>query len=172
MRDLLYRLQAQSFSSHLGKKGNYSSRILYRVSRILILFSVGLLVFLLISCGKKEIKSLSEDSKIAQEAFNILDKLKKAYLERDHETLHEYTSKDYFTEIVGAIKNFDDAELSFTPTWVEIEDPTVYITVSWKGSWKLKGNVVDQRGIAIFEFKGRPLKLSGIHRDNPFGQPE
>ncbi len=168
----------QTSPSFLGKKiqsgiiVNFSSRILYRVSRLLILFSVSLLVFLLISCGKNEVKPVSEDSKIAQEAFNVLETLKTAYLERDHERLQEYSSNDYFKEIVAAIKNFDDMELSFTPTWVEIEDSKVYITVSWKGSWKLKGNVVDQRGIALFEFEGRPLKLSNIHRDNPFRQPE
>ncbi len=137
-----------------------------------ILFLIGFLFFSLISCSKKGIKPVSEESKIAQEAFEVLEKLRIAYLENDRRELENYTTKDYYVELLGVIKIFDEAKLFFTPTWVEIEDPTVYITVSWKGTWKQKDNVVEQRGISVFEFEERPLKLSKIHRDNPFRQPE
>jgi hypothetical protein len=128
---------------------------------------------LLISCGgKKEVKQVSPESKLAQEAFELAETLKNAYEKNDRETLQRNSTKDGYAELVGDIKAFDRADLTFTPTWVEIRDSSVYLTVSWKGTWVVKGKTTEERGLAVFILEGRPLKLSQIQRSNPFRQPE
>jgi hypothetical protein len=159
-----------------GRQGgiikNHSSCILHQASYAFIPFVVSLLVFILISCGKKEVKPVSAESKLAQEAFELAETLRIAYLENDLRKLEKNSTKDGYIELIGAIKNFDGAELTFTSTWLEIEESTVYLTVSWKGAWKAGGRISEERGVAIFEFEGKPLKLSKVHRANPFIQPE
>jgi hypothetical protein len=127
----------------------------------------------LTSCGgKKEVKQVSPDAKLSQEAFALADTLKNAYEKKDHETLEKNSTEDGYAELIGEIKAFDSAELTFTPTWVEIRDSKVYLTVSWIGTWTAKGKVSEERGVAVFVFEGRPLKLAHIQRSNPFIQPE
>jgi hypothetical protein len=127
----------------------------------------------LTSCGgKKEVKQVSPDAKLSQEAFALADTLKNAYEKKDRETLEKNSTEDGYAELIGEMKAFDSAELTFTPTWVEIRDSKVYLTVSWIGTWTAKGKVSEERGVAIFVFEGRPLKLAKIQRSNPFIQPE
>jgi hypothetical protein len=129
--------------------------------------------FLLTSCsGDKEVKKVSEESKIAQEAFNLADTIKNAYIRNDRETLEKVSTKDGYRDIIGVRKNFDSAELTFTPTWVDIQDSVVNLTVSWKGTWTVKDKVTEERGIAVFVFEEKPLLLARIQRANPFRQPE
>lgn len=128
---------------------------------------------LLTSCsGGKEVKKMSEESKIAQEAFNLAETIKNAYIRNDRETLEKVSTKDGYRDIIGATKNFDSAELTFTPTWVDIQDSVVNLTVSWKGTWTVKDKVTEERGIAVFVFEEKPLLLARIQRANPFRQPE
>jgi hypothetical protein len=128
---------------------------------------------LLVSCGgKKEVKPISAESKLAQEAFELIETLRNAYEKKDREALQENSTKAGYTELIGDIKAFDSAELIFTPTWVEIRDSSVYLTVSWRGAWTVKGKVSEERGLAVCVFEGSPLKLAQIHRSNPFSQPE
>jgi hypothetical protein len=130
-------------------------------------------VFLLVSCGTKEVKPVSTESKLAQEAFELAETLRKAYLRNDRETLQESsTNEGYRGDILGAMKSFDRAELVFTPTWVEIEDKTVSLTVSWKGTWTVIGKLTEERGVGVFVMEGKPLKLIQVLRANPFRQPE
>ena len=126
----------------------------------------------LISCGKKEVKKVSDESRTAREAFELAETLKTAYLDHDRKTLEENTTKDGFRELIGTMKSFDSAKLSFTPTWVEIEAPVVYLTVSWKGTWTVQDKKKEERGTAVFVMEGSPLKLAQIQRANPFQQPE
>ncbi len=130
------------------------------------------IIFFLISCGGKEVKKVSPESKLVQEAFTLAETIKKAYLKNDLETLEKNSTKEGFRELVGAMKSFNSAELTFTPTWVEIEDSTVNLNISWKGTWSVRSKVNEERGVALFVFEGKPLKLSQIKRSNPFRQPE
>ena len=111
-------------------------------------------------------------SQIAQEAFQLAETIKQAYLENNQEALESNATQDGYTELIGAIKNFDSAELEFVPTWVEIDDTVVKLTVSWKGTWNVSDFTKDNRGIAVFVMEGQPLKLASILRANPFRQPE
>jgi hypothetical protein len=126
----------------------------------------------LTACGKKEVKPVSQESQLTQEAFKLAETLKNAYLKNDRTTLERNATGNGYKELVSALKSFDSAELSFTPTWVEVQDSTVNLTVSWKGTWVFKGKTTEERGLAIFILEGKPLKLAQIQRSNPFRQPE
>jgi len=130
------------------------------------------MAMLLLSCGKKEVKPVSQESKLAQEAFQLAETLKNAYVKNDRGTLEESSTNDGYRELIGAMKKFDKAELTFTSTWVEIKDSSVYLSVSWKGVWTVGSKSTEERGLAIFVFEGSPLKLAKVQRDNPFRQPE
>jgi hypothetical protein len=133
------------------------------VSCLLLLFACG---------GDKEAKKVSPESLLAQEAFKLAETLKSAYVEKDRARLEVHSTESGYRELIGSMKSFDSAELSFNPTWVEIQDSTVHLTVSWKGTWSMKGKTTEERGMAVFVFEGTPLKLSQIQRANPFRQPE
>jgi hypothetical protein len=130
------------------------------------------LIIFLFSCGKEEVKKVSEESMIAQEAFRLAETIRTAYLDDDRKNLEKNSTKDGYVELIGAIKSFDSAELTFTPTWVEIEDSVVNLSISWKGIWIVSGEKKEERGVAVFVFEERPLKLSQVLRANPFRQPE
>jgi len=140
------------------------------IIRYTLLFTI--LAFLLTSCGKGEVKKVSVESQIAQDAFKLLEVLKNAYVENDRVILEKNSTKDGFRELVGALKSFDSAEVVFTPRWVEIEDSTVYLHIAWNGTWRIKGKRTEERGVAIFVLVERPLKLAQVLRQNPFRQPE
>ncbi len=124
------------------------------------------------SCGKDEVKKVSVESQIAQDAFRLVEVLKNAYVENDRVTLEKNSTKDGFRELIGALKSFDSAELVFTPKWVEIEDSTVYLHIAWNGTWRAKDKRTEERGVALFVLEERPLKLAKVLRQNPFRQPE
>jgi hypothetical protein len=129
-------------------------------------------ILLLVSCGKGEVKRVSQESKIAQEAFELADTIRNAYIKDDRETLEKNSTKDGYKELLNVIKTFDTADLTFTPTWVEIEDSKVSLTVSWKGTWIVRGKKTEESGVAIFLLEESPLKLEKVLRENPFRQPE
>ncbi len=131
-----------------------------------------IILFLLSSCGKKEIKPISEESRIAQEAFRLAEVIKEAYIKNNHITIQRNSTKDGYKELIGVMKSFDDVELTFIPKKVEIEDSTIYLTLTWNGIWIVRGKRIEDRGLAIFVMEGRPLKLSRVIRENPFRQPE
>ena len=134
---------------------------------------IGLLMaVLLLSCGKKEVKQVSQESKLAQEAFQVAETLRQAYVKNSRSTLEDNSTKDGYRELIGVMKKFDKVELSFTSTWVEIRDSSVYLSVSWKGVWTVGSKSREERGLGIFVLEGNPLKLATVQRDNPFRQPE
>jgi hypothetical protein len=133
----------------------------------------GLIILLLLSsCGKQEVKPVSEDSKIAQEAFKLAEVIKNAYVKNDRITMERNSTKEGYRELSGVMKSFDEAELLFTPRKVEIEDSTVYLNLTWNGTWTVGGKRTEDRGMAIFVMEGWPLKLDRVLRSNPFRQPE
>jgi hypothetical protein len=129
-------------------------------------------IVLLVSCGKKEVRPVSQESKIAQEAIGLAETIRNAYIKNDRETLEKHATRDGYRELIGAIKSFDSVELTFTPTWVDIDNSVVSLHISWKGTWVVGGKRTEERGIAVFVLEGKPLKLAQIQRENPFRQPE
>jgi hypothetical protein len=118
------------------------------------------------------VKPVSEDSKIAQEAFKLAEIIKNAYVKNDRVTIQRNSTKEAYQEFISAMKSFDNAELTITPRKVEIEDSTVYLNLTWNGTWSVGSKRTEDRGMAIFVMEGRPLKLSRVLRSNPFIQPE
>ncbi|HEX8949013.1 MAG TPA: hypothetical protein VF790_08640 [Dissulfurispiraceae bacterium] len=136
-----------------------------------LVFALVLLAFTA-SCGKKEVKRTSEDSKVATEAMALAETIKQAYLKNDLSALEAHTTRKGFKVISDMLKSFDSAELTFTPVWVEIEDNTVNLNVSWTGKWQKNGKVTEERGMAVFIMSSRPLKVDNILRTSPFKYPE
>ena len=130
-----------------------------------------LLVFV-IACGKKEVKKASPDSALSIEAFAVAENLRKAYVRNDRELLEKNTSKLGYISIAAARKNFDSAELTFTPALVELYGDSVHLYVSWNGVWKRGDDTIEDRGLAVFVMKEKPLKLDEILRSSPFNKPE
>lgn len=139
------------------------------------LFSVLITLIVAIAflgCSKKEVKPVSPESKLALEAFQIAEDLRKAYQENDRDALQELCTSDGYRELIGGMKKFDSVDLAFTPTWVEIANSVVSLSVSWKGMWSVEGRNREERGLGIFVLEGSPLRLARVKRDNPFVQPE
>ncbi len=126
----------------------------------------------LISCGKKEVKQVTYESKIAQEAFTVAETIKEAYLKRNLSEIEKNSTKEGYRELLGAMKSFDRANLIFEPKWIEIGKSTVSLKIVWNGTWVVREQTSEERGTAIFVFEGSPLKLSHILQANPFRQPE
>jgi len=131
-----------------------------------------LVLFFLVSCGKSEVKQVTEDSKTAKEAFALIGAIKDAYVKRDMKSIEGLTTRDGYRTVLGAMKSFDSAELTFNPAFVEIDGDTVNVNVSWKGVWKKDRKITDERGMAIFILREKPLKVHNILRANPFRYPE
>lgn len=129
-------------------------------------------LFVFMSCSSKEVKQETDESKKAREAFAVAETVKEAYLKRDLSAIENNTTKEGYREILGAIKNFDKADLTFSHKWVEIDKAAVSLKIAWSGTWVVSGQTTEERGTAVFVFEGRPLKLSRILRANPFRQPE
>ena len=137
------------------------------------LFMLGALMLVLASaCGKKEVKPVSQDSKIAEEAFSVADALRSAYMKKDFASAADKCSKEGYKDFIDSIKHFDSADLEFTPRWVEIDKTKVYLNIAWKGTWVVGKDTMRERGMAVFLLDGMPLKLVKIERGNPFKYPE
>jgi len=147
-------------------------RVVHQAPYMFMSFVVSLLILLLTSCGGKEVKPVSPESKSAQEAIVLAETIRNAYIKNDRETIEKHSTSDGYGVLIGMIKSFDSAELTFTPTWVEVENSNVSLHVSWKGTWVVGGKRTEERGIAVFVLEGRPLKLARVKRENPFRQPE
>lgn len=129
-------------------------------------------LFVFMSCSSKEVKQETDESKKAREAFAVAETVKDAYLKKELSPIENNTTKEGYREILGAIKNFDKADLTFSHKWVEIDKAVVSLKIAWSGTWVVSGQTTEERGMAIFVFEGSPLKLSRILRANPFRQPE
>lgn len=136
--------------------------------------AVILAVFALIAgCGgKKDVKTVSYESRIYQEAFSVVEALRVAYLKKDFSAIAERSTKQGYNDIINSIRHFDSAELTFTPNWVSIEQPKVFLNTSWKGSWTVGTETFRERGTTVFILEGNPLRLSRVTRGNPFKYPE
>lgn len=164
------RIICSNFRCHDGEKPVVKRRGI-------ISFAVILLLLLpLISCGKKAIKP-PQDVATAKDAITLIEELKVAYLEKKRTKLETLSTKKGYISLIGSIKEFNSAELEFTPKWVDIEGDRVDLQLSWEGIWKVtRGEGPEtsyhEKGLAVFILRGSPLRLDEIMRDNPFRQPE
>lgn len=138
--------------------------------RFILLFVA---LFVLSACGgKKEVKQVSMESRIARDAIGIIESIKESYIKKDLSSISERATKEGYRDIMDSIKHFDSVELTFTPRYVEIEQTKVYLNIAWKGTWLVGNETFRERGMAVFLLEGNPLRLSKILRGNPFKYPE
>jgi len=137
--------------------------------KIALLLSIALL---LLSCGKKEVKPVSKDSRATQEAFALAETIKNAFINKDMTALQKNSTEEGYKHITASKKGFDSVELTLTPRWVELEGNRILLNISWKSSWTLSGKKTSDRGMSVFVMEGSPLKLTKILRANPFIYPE
>lgn len=131
------------------------------------------IIFMISSCGgEKEVKQVSQDSRMSEEAFSIVEAMRTAYLKKDFASVADICTKEGYREFIGSVKHFDSADLEFTPRWVEIEKSKLYLNVAWKGNWVVGKDTTRERGMAVFLLEGTPLKLVKVVRGNPFRYPE
>jgi hypothetical protein len=133
-----------------------------------------LVIFLMVpfSCGKKEVKPESQDSKTAKEAFALAENIRDAFIRNDKEALAGETDENGFKDITASSVSYESVDLTFTPRWVEIDQAKVMLNITWKSKWTVQGKQLEDRGMAVFVMEGRPLKLSRIMRANPFVAPQ
>lgn len=125
--------------------------------------------FLILSCGgKKEVKQVTQESKAATEAFGVAETIKNAFIKKDSATLQRNATEAGLKDIMAGRKVFDSVDITFTPRWVEIEGDKMLVNISWKSTWMLSGRKTEERGMAVFEMQGNPLKVTRILRANPF----
>lgn len=137
--------------------------------RSLLLLAVVLSLFTA-ACGKAT--KPTQDSKTATEAFGVVEAIKEAYLKKEYSSIEKSCTREGFRTIKSSIKLFDSAELSFAPTLVEIDGDKVMVHSSWKGRWIRGTKKTEERGVAVFVMRGRPLKVDNILRTSPFKYPE
>lgn len=142
--------------------------------KIMYSLFIGVILFIglsPVSCSKKEVKQVSQESKITLEAFALAETIKNAFLKNDRTTLQENSTEAGYKDITANKKTFDSVELTFTPKWVEIENTKLTLDITWKSTWIISGRRTEDRGMAVFIMEGRPLKVSKILRLNPFIYP-
>jgi hypothetical protein len=139
------------------------------MKKILLILLVGVM---LISCGKKEVKPVSQESKMTLEAFALAETVKNAFIVKDDITLKKSSTEEGYRDITKNTRGYDRVEFTFTPRWVEIENNQLNVNISWKSTWVVSGKSTEERGMAVFVMDGVPLKITKILRVNPFVMPE
>lgn len=135
-----------------------------RMKRLFILL---LSVMLAASCTK-EVKQPSDDTLIALEAIDLVEKIRADYAEKDFKALRGHFTEQAFRLIERDGREFEGVELKFTPKWISLEADAVYADVEWEGKWSLKGVASEDKGTVRFRMEGSPLKVAGLLRDSPF----
>ncbi|MCX8069246.1 MAG: hypothetical protein N2738_01945 [Thermodesulfovibrionales bacterium] len=130
-----------------------------------------LVVTLILSCGKKEVKKETLEGRTAKEAVSLVESLRMAYVKKDRQELERLTTAQGLKTVLHHIGSFDSIDLTFTPVWIEIETNKTTVNVSWKAKWIVSDKSFEDRGMAIFELKGQPFKVDKILRANPFTMP-
>lgn len=137
-----------------------------------LLLAILFAAIFIFSCGKKEVKIASQESKTAEESFGLAEKIRDAFIKNDRDAIRQNTTESGYKDVTINRKSYESVELDFTPRWVEIEKDKVMLNVTWKSKWTAAGKKSEDRGMAVFVMEGKPLKLSGILRTTPFTFPE
>lgn len=129
-------------------------------------------IIFLFACGKDKLQPPSEESKTALESFALAEKMRASYLKKDFDGFKDYCTEKGYEELKRGFGEFEKAELEFTPRFVEIDNEKTILNISWQGKWTLKDRAIEEKGMAVFELMGQPLKLNSILRGSPFKLPE
>ncbi|MBF0590459.1 MAG: hypothetical protein HQL02_00070 [Nitrospirae bacterium] len=131
-----------------------------------------LLLLVLLSCSKDEVKITPNESKITTSAIEVIEQIRQLYQQHDKSALKELSTPEGYLGYLSATKDFDTASLTFTPKRVDVMDSTIEVNVAWKGTWKNGDNESNEKGLCIFVLTRQPIKLMQIRRENPFNYPQ
>ena len=133
----------------------------------IIYLSLILIVLTSLSCTDENIKP-SLDSRLATEAFEIIETVQQAYEEKRENVLREHFGT-ILADTVAKNLSFEKVELSFTTRLVKITDSSVKVNLNWHGAWWLaEEKKLANRGVADLVFHRETMKLIQIDGDNPF----
>lgn len=144
----------------------------YKILSLRLPFFFFAIIALVTACGKDEVKPASPENLVSHEAFSVAEALRSAYAKKDFSAARENSTPEGYRDLMDAVKHFDTVDMTFTPKWVDMDNNKVSLNVAWKGIWTVSGETYAERGMAVFLFEGKPLKLSKIVRGNPFRYPE
>ncbi|MBF0318137.1 MAG: hypothetical protein HQL04_08165 [Nitrospirae bacterium] len=130
------------------------------------------LLIVLLSCGKGEVKVTPEESRIAGSAMEVIEQIRQLYQGNAKSALKELSTPEGYLGHLSATKDFDTASLAFTSKWVDVKDSTIEVNVAWKGSWKKGDSVSNEKGLCTFVLTRQPMKLTRILGENPFNYPQ
>ncbi|MBI5665679.1 MAG: hypothetical protein HZC49_11435 [Nitrospirae bacterium] len=138
------------------------------MNKFYILFSLIILVCL--GCADTSLKP-SADSQSATDAFNIINRIKTAYIEKDRTVLQNHMDAVLAENTIKGLL-FEKAELAITPRMVTIAGMSLKVNIIWNGSWWLtKDKKLENRGVADLVFHKETMQLTYIDGDNPFSVP-
>jgi hypothetical protein len=143
-----------------------------RAIRQTLLVALVICLFLVVSCGKKDVKMTPTESIAASSVEKLLGDIKDAYVNKNMPRLQELTTSEGYRDLSVAVKPFDKASLRFTPTWMDIKDNRIEVHVAWEGKWEKGKEVDEERGLAVFVLAGNPYRLDEVHRASPFVFPQ
>ena len=126
---------------------------------------------ILSACESEQVKPPSEDSELALQAFAVSESVRDLYTKKDYDAMSELFTAESYKDFRAGLRQWESVELAFTPRLVEIENDKVTLNVSWQGKWVFMGRTSSERGMAVFELEGRPLKITRILRGSPFIYP-
>ena len=150
---------------HLKRRTLLSENIMKKTCFIFIF-----ILLLSFSCSKDNVKP-SEDSILAKDAFNSVEQIKNAYMDKSRFTLQSHIESSLAESV---IKNlfFEKAELTFTPRLVKIAESTVTVNLNWRGTWSTaKDKDLKNRGVANLVLNRETMQLIQIDGDNTFLTP-
>lgn len=127
------------------------------------------LLFMLVSCGSAEKKDPTPEVRIATKAFELSNKIKDSFINKDSQALQSLCSEALYTELSSDVETFTHMKLEFTLRWVDIDNEgTIHLYVSWERSALKEDRTVNDSGMSVFLIKGKPLVAENILRENPF----
>lgn len=140
------------------------------MTKKILICLIALLMF--VSCETAQTQPRNEDSERAVEAFKLAEGLRKAYSDKDMDSMKSLMSDTAFESTIRIVKPFDSVVLKFTPKHVDIDGDDIELTVAWDGLWKVGSKSHEEQGTVMFVISGSPMKVMEIKRTTPFAEPK
>ncbi len=141
------------------------------VGRSLAVLFVCLLA-LAAGCSKKQIKPVPEGAVYFNKADAVVQALRRGYASKDSATIKAVSTEKGYADIIPNLDRFDTVKLTFTTKWIDVSSKGVTVNVQWSGVWTKDGKKDSERGMAVLELTGKPLKFNAVLTGNPFIYPQ
>jgi hypothetical protein len=127
------------------------------------------------ACGKKEVKPTA-DMLRAREVREAVERLEKAYVERDPARFLQgiaphYPEREALERAVRrAATVYDQIELHLTITLIRLAEDQAHVSVQWDGRWREAGTGKEalEKGGVVLTLQGADLRVTKIEGESPF----